>query len=51
MYDTKEEALKDGVPESDIAEVVWPEKIDNKTVPKLEFSKNVFKIFKNDVLK
>lgn len=49
MYDTKEDALAAGVPESDIAEVVWPEPITamRNAIPKVQFSKHPFKSFKN----
>lgn len=49
MYDSKEEALAAGVPESDIAEVVWPEEITamRNAIPKVKFSKHPFKSFRN----
>lgn len=49
MYDTKEAALAAGVPESDIAEVVWPEEVKavRDAIPTVKFSKNLFKSFKN----
>lgn len=49
MYDSKEEALAAGVPESDIAEVVYPDKITamRDAIPVVKFSKNLFKSFQN----
>lgn len=47
MYPTKEEALKAGVPESDIAELSGEfDKVRNQ-IPKVKFSKNLFGSFKN----
>ncbi len=47
MYPTKEDALKDGVPESDIAELDRRFDEVRNQIPKVKFSKNVFGSFKN----
>jgi len=53
MYRTKAEALAAGVPESDIAEVVWPEGLARAVdemkphEPKVKFSRHPFGSFKN----
>lgn len=61
MYRTKEEALAAGVPESDIAHVVWPEEAVRafdemnghikKVEPKVTFSRRPFGSFKNAEVK
>jgi phytoene/squalene synthetase len=49
MYWSKEEALADGVPESDIAEVLHPEplKAMRDAIPVVKFSKHPFGSIKN----
>jgi len=48
MYESVEAARADGVPESDIAHVVWPKEIADmrRAIPLVEFSKGSFKPIK-----
>lgn len=49
MYRTVEEAREAGVPESDIAHVVWPDERKPTTlhVPRVKFSRRPFGSFKD----